>query len=99
MGLQPPQQISITSSGTAITFNTNINYAPGDVHGSWLSVQDLSTSQRTTGSARITSTVGSGATLGLLASLNDQIGVSDTATVTLTAGSQTITIPMTLNST
>src|SRR5580698_10376489 len=95
------QLVNITSSGAAITFTASITYAVGDVHGTWLSAEDLSTTHITNGTSPITITVGSGATLGLLVNLNEQIGVSDTATLTLTSISpvgQTITIPVTLNS-
>jgi len=91
------QVVNITSSGGAITFKTNISYAQGDVHGAWLSVQDQSTGNMTNGATQIASTVGAGATLGLLVNLNNEIGAADTATLTLVAGSQTLSIPVTEN--
>ena len=91
------QIVNITSSGAAITFKTNISYTQGDTYGPWLSVEDLNTRSSTTGATQITSTVAAGATLPLMVSLNRQIGATDTATLTLVAGSQTLSIPVTEN--
>ena len=96
------QLVNLTSSGNAITITAAITYASGDLHGSWLSIQDLSTGHTTSSATGITVTVGKGATVGLMVSLNNEIGAADSATVTLTTTSpagQTISIPVTFTPT
>ncbi|HEX3745216.1 MAG TPA: hypothetical protein VHW09_14830 [Bryobacteraceae bacterium] len=96
------QTLSLTSSGGAITFTAAITYPAGDIYGTWLYATDVSNTHSTNGyDAPITVTVPSNGTASLRVGLNAQIGVSDTATLTLTTTSptgQTLTIPVTLNS-
>lgn len=94
------QTVNLTSSGGAITFTAAITYNSGDNEGSWLYARNISTTSTTIGTdAPVTMTVPSGTTAGLMVGLNAQIGVSDTATLTLTTTSpagQTIAIPVKL---
>ena len=91
------QTITLTSTGP-VTLTAAITYAAGDVHDGWLYVKDVGnggTYTNGTSSASISVTVNTSETLQI--GLNSQIGVADSATVTLTTTSpagQVITIPV-----
>jgi len=94
------QTVTLTSTGP-VTLTAAITYASGDVHDGWLYVKDAGNGGTYTNgisSASISVTVNTSDTLQI--GLNSQIGVADTATVTLTTTSpagQTIVIPVTFS--